>query len=195
MATREVDETELAALVNVERTVARILKHPEGRKLILKARKAVDPTVSIPEIDAAAPVEAAVDGALSEIRKLREDLAERDRKSEEDRIINTFASKWEDQKSQLRRAGWRSSGIEAVQKFAEENSIADLSIAADAYAARNPDPSPSTSSNGAWDMFGGGGGDNKEDTFVEDMMKSGGADERRLDREIQDILRDVRSQR
>jgi hypothetical protein len=190
MANREIDEAEYAALSAVNGTVSAILSNPTARALMLKATKVARPNAVIPEIDAAEPINAAVSDVKGEIAKLREDLAERDRKAEEAARVSTFASKWADQQADLRRAGWRSAGIEAVVKFAEENGISDLSIAADAYAVRHPEPEPSAVGNGAWSMFGTEGG--KEDTFVQDMMKSGGNDERRLDQEIASIIRDSR---
>lgn len=192
MADRTIDEAEYAALHGVNAVVSEIMKVPAARQMLLKARKTANPSAVIPEIDAAAPVIASVDGALEEIRKLRDDLAERDRKADEDRRIAQFTSRWEDQKAQLRRDGWRSTGIDGVVKYAEEHGISDLTIAADSYSVRHPEPTVSTSGTGAWNMFNSAAPD-QADTFVEDMMKSGGNDERRLDREIADIIRQART--
>lgn len=193
MALREVDEAEYAALQGVHGVVAKMMANKASRELVLKARKVIDPNASIPEIDAAEPVK----GELTEIRGLVQSLNDRldkdaTQRAEADQIAR-FQNKWADQEADLRRGGWRPAGIKAVREFAEEHGITDLSIAADAWQVRNPDPAPSTTSNGAWDMFSGSS--DKADTYVDDLMKAGGDDPRRVDREIADILRDVRSQR
>ena len=192
MADRTIDEAEYAALAGVNAVVTEIMRVPAARQMLLRARKTANPDIPIPEIDAAAPVITRIDGAMDEIRKLREDLAERDRKADEERRVAAFAGKWDEQKAQLRRDGWRLSGIDGVVKYAEEHGIADLTIAADSYAVRHPEPTVMASGNGAWNMFNTTGPD-QTDTFVEDMMKSGGNDERRLDREIADIIRQART--
>lgn len=197
MAERTLDEAEYNALQSVHGVVAQILKNPAGRKLLLQARKAVDPNVSIPEIDAAEPINTAVADVKGDIAALRAELAtDRQQRADEARVA-AFAGKWADQEAGLRAQGWRNDGITAIRKFAEENAISDLSIAADAWEKRNPAPDISTGGAGAWNMFNGGAGGagDKEDTFVEDMMKAAGNDERRLDKEIAETIAAARQAR
>lgn len=193
MALREVEEADYNAARGVVTVVDQIMKNPEARKLILQARKIADPNVSIPEIDATTPVNASLTEVKGELASLRADLAERDRKATEEKTLRQFEEKWNGQAAVLRAKGWREAGIDQVKTFAEENGIADLSIAADAWEARNPAPAPSTSGGGLFGMFGGQADD--KDTFIEDMMKAGGNDDARLDREIAATLADVRSGR
>jgi hypothetical protein len=194
MARVEVEEADLLSLQHIHGTVDMIMKNPETRRTFLQAAKKANPKLTIPEVDAAAPVLEEVRGIESKLEKFLEAQAERDRKAAEDASIRAFQNKWAEQEAQLRAVGWRANGIEAVKKFAEDNGIADLSIAADAFERRNPQPEPAQSSGAGWNLFGGGNAD-KEDTFVSDMMKSNGNDEGRLDREIRDALADIRSAR
>jgi hypothetical protein len=194
MARIEVDEADFNAAAGVTAVVNRMMQNPAARKLILQARKTVDPNVNIPEIDAAAPINASVDDVRGELSKLRQELAERDRKAEEERTIANFNQKWEGQASQLRAAGWRQAGIDAVKTFAEENGIVDLSIAADAWQARNPTP-PTTLNGGNIGLFGSGRSGDTEDTYIADLMKSGGDNDARLDQEIRATLNDLRANR
>ena len=195
MADRLIDESELNALNVVHGRVKQLLAHPEARKLFLKGVKTVDPNFAIPELDAAVPVEAAVSDVRGEIAALRADLAERDRKAVEDAQIRAFQNKWADQEASLRGQGWRTEGIAAVRNFAEENGIHDLSIAADAWEKRNPAPDLAPAGNGMWGIFGDAAGGPADDTFIADMMKSGGNDDRRLDQEIRAAIADTRSAR
>ena len=86
--------------------------------------------------------------------------------AEEEKRVTAFQQTWEQQESQLRREGWRDSGIEQVRKFAEDNGISSLRIAADAYERRNPQPGPVESRPG-WNLFQQ---PETEDTFVKDQM-------------------------
>lgn len=196
MARIEVEEADYNAAAGVTAVVQRMMSNPAARKLILQARKTVDPNVNIPEIDAAAPINAAVDDVRGELNKLRAELAAKDQAAEEERTLARFNAKWEGQASQLRASGWRQAGIDAVKTFAEENGIADLSIAADAWQARNPAPAPSTSG-GNFGLFGNR--DDADDTYVMDLMKSGSpggnVDERRVDKEIAAAIADARANR
>jgi hypothetical protein len=194
----EVEEADYNAAAGVTSVVQQMMNNPVSRKMLLQARKVVNPNVSIPEIDQAAPINEAVTQVHGELNKLRAELAERDRLAAERETMEKFNAKWEGQAAQLRSAGWRAAGIEAVKTFAEENGIADLSIAADAWQARNPAPPASTTSGGMFGLFGGGNAD-KEDTYVQDLMKSGGpgglVDESLVDREIRAALADARANR
>lgn len=194
MARVEIEESDLLNLQHIHGMVDTIMKQPELRRTFLQTAKKANPKLTIPEVDAAAPVLEEVRGIESKLEKFLEAQAERDRKAEENARIVAFQNKWAEQEAGLRASGWRANGIEAVKKFAEDNGIADLSIAADAFERRNPQPEPAQSSGAGWSLFGGGSSD-KEDTFVADMMKSSGNDEGRLDREIRDALADVRSAR
>lgn len=192
MARIEIEEADYAALQGIHTSLKGMLNHPEARKMVLKAAKTANPAAVIPEIDAAEPVNKELTEVRGLVQSLADSFASDKRERDEAAVLSRFQTRWSEQEQTLRANGWRAAGIEQVRKFAEDNQISDLSIAADAWQARHPDPEPSAVGNSAWNMFGGGAPD-KEDTFVADMMKTGGDDERRLDREIADILKDVRT--
>ena len=192
MARIEVDEADFAASAGITRVVQQIMAHPEARKMLMKARKTVDPSVAIPELDAAEPVNAAVDELRKELSAWREETAAEKQKAAEESAIRSFQQKWATQEAELRARGWRRDGIDLVKKFAEDNGITDLTIAADAWEKRNPPADPVVSGNGMWGFMGE---PDKEDTFVADMMKAGGNDDRRLDQEIRAAIADARAPR
>lgn len=203
----EIEESDLLNMRHVAGVVEQVMAVPEARSQFLRLAKSANPRLSIPEVDAAAPVIAEVKAYGSKMdefieaqrqaeaartAKMDEFLANQEAaraQAEEDRRISAFQQTWDQQEAKLRREGWRPSGLEQVRKFAEENSIANLEIAADAFERRNPQPGPVESRPG-WNMFNG---PQNEDTFVPDLMKAQGSDDSRLDREIAATLAEVRA--
>ena len=195
MATVEIEEADLLNYRHIHGMVDTIMKQPELRKTFLETAKKANPRLAIPEVDAAAPVLAAVGGIEKRLTDFLAAQTERERKADEDGRIRAFQSRWADQEQALLRGGWQAKGIEGVKKFAEENGISDLGIAADAFERRNPQPDPAQSSGAGWGALFGGNTPSEGDTFVSDMMKSSGENEARLDREINATLADIRGVR
>jgi hypothetical protein len=169
-----------------------MLANPSARKMLLQARKLSDPSVVIPEIDAAAPVNATLD----EIKKqLAEDKAERAAEraaAEQQRQVDKFTQGWERQKSLLRSQNWSDEGIAAVEQHAHDRGIPDLEIAAAHFEKLHPPSEPVTSSStGSWGFMENNA---EDDTFVKAMIESQGNDEAALDREIAASLKDYRAQ-
>lgn len=192
MARIEVEEADLAASQGVVAVVNQIMKNPKARTMLLRARKEADPSVSIPELDAADPINNAVEDVRKELAALRAEREADKLKVEEDAKIRAFTAKWDEQADQLRREGWRMDGLEKIREFAMTNQIPNLIHAAAAWERENPAPDPATQSSGMWSMFDAPG---EKDTFVEDMMKTKGESNARLDQEIQKVLAEVRSAR
>lgn len=149
----EIDETELANLRSVQTTVAKMLDNPKARKLVLQARKEVDPAAIIPELDAAAPVMA----EMTELRTLVTDFIkssnERESKREEDARSNAFARQFEQGRAKLRGAGYQDEGIAAIEKLMEQKGIVDHEDAEAIWRDRNPPPPPAVSSGSRFDIF------------------------------------------
>ena len=189
MAVREIEEADLLNLQHISGVVDAVMKSPATRTNFLRLAKQAKPDLSIPEVDAAAPVI----GAVQQIQKTVNDFiaaqAEKDQKAQEDAALRNFQSAWDRDEADLRREGWRDAGITQVKKFAEDNAIANLQIAADAFERRNPQPGPVDSRIG-WNLFTG---PEAEDTFIKDQMNAQGNDDNRLDAEIRATLSEVRS--
>lgn len=192
MATREVDEAQFLEAQGVIAAVNEILAHKDARQMMLKARKLANPKVVIPEIDAAAPI----NNEVAELRKIIEDDRRARAQEREEAAIAAktaeFQNEWDKQKRRLRDAGWRSEGIEAVEKHAQERGIGDLEVAAAHWEKLNPPQEPAMPNGGAsWGFFDQPADDDK---FVEKLLSGRGEDESALSAEIASTLRDFRTQ-
>ena len=188
----EIEETDFLASQATIRAVNGMLANPTARKLLLQARKTADPHANIPEIDAAVPVQSELAAFRTELAAERAERAAEKKVREEQDAINTFKAGWERQKSQLRNAGWRDEGIDAVVKHAEERGIPDLEVAAAHFEKLNPPPEPvQPSGSGSWGFLEG---NTDDDAFVKKMIESKGDDEAALNAEINASLKEYRQQ-
>lgn len=191
MAKVEVDEAEWLASQQVTKLFADTLNNPESRRKILEAKKIVRPNEPVPEIDAAAPIQ-------SELAKIREEIAA-DRKAREEAAAKAetesktkeFQAAWDKQKQSL-RADFDDTGVEAIEKLAQERGIADLEAAALLYRKLHPEPTPvEPSGYGRWNTFEVPT-DDTGDAFMKKMIDSAGNNESALDAEIRAAIDSVR---
>lgn len=111
-----------------------LLADPKTRKQTLKLIKQKFPDATIPEIDAAAPVEA----EISELRKMVTDLTTTIKNEREDGKIQGRFSALKSQR------GYTDEGLKNIQTLMVEKSIADPEAAADHYDRINYKPEPVT---------------------------------------------------
>lgn len=109
-----------------------LISDPKTRKQTLKLIKQKFPDATIPEIDAAAPVET----ELGELRKMVTDLTATIKNEREDAKI---AGRFDTLKSSR---GYTDEGLQGIQKLMVEKSIADPEAAADHYDRINYKPEP-----------------------------------------------------
>lgn len=136
----EVEEADFLAGKQVRETVAAMLKHPEARKMVLQAQKTVFPNVSIPEIDAAAPVSAELTKIQEEQAKLAKMIEDDKAQREAEKRTREFTNSMEAKKAKLRNEGWTDEGIASVMKLAEERGSADLEAMAALHDKLHPPP-------------------------------------------------------
>jgi hypothetical protein len=188
----EIDESQYLEAQGVMGAVNGIMSNPEARKLLLQARKIADPSAVVPEIDAAAPVNA-------ELKALREQLASTQKTFEEDKAAREaaarnreFAEGWDRQKQSLRASGYTDEGIKAIEQHAASKGIADLEIAAAHWDKLNPPPAPMESSGafGAWNFLSPEQGDQGE--YIKQLMETRGDNDAVADREAMKALREMR---
>ena len=192
MPVHQVEESELLNLRAVAQMVNTVLGNKEARPLLLKARKITNPEAVIPELDAAAPVNAEIENLRAEMAKEREARETMLAEQRERERLAEFTRSWEAQKDALRSRGWRDEGIAGIEALAKERAIPDLEVAEALWEKLHPPSSPATSSgSGSWGFFDA---QPEDDTFVKKMVESGGDDEAALDAEIRKVLSETRAQ-
>ena len=130
MATVEIDEAEFANLKRVRDTVAKIAAQPEGKKLMQKAHKLVDPNAVTPDLDEDEKKIAAQTEWQKKFEDLQSKIDAKDAEREKNEKLASLNSKMESGRRALRDAGWTKEGIEGVEKLMEDKGILDHEIAA-----------------------------------------------------------------
>lgn len=142
MALIEVEESAVKALSAINAEVQAMLADPKVRPEFLKAYKAKFPGVAIPEIDARAPVDAAV----AELRKeLADEKAARAKEREDEetkRKAGEFTAWREKGHSLLRSRGVTEKGIEAVEKLMQGRGLSDFEAAFATWRMNEPPEAP-----------------------------------------------------
>ena len=189
MALVEIDEAQLGAYQKVTDELNRLLNNPKTRRMVLQAKKTLDPDALIPELDAAEPIRAEQDALSQKLDALQKRLDEAEEKRAERERLSELTATWEKGRGKLRANGYTDEGLSEVEKFMEEKGIADHEVAAAAFERLHPPVEPVRSTGGnRFDLF------SVEDRSS-DQMKSLLAnpdDPMALDSIINDTLRQVR---
>ncbi len=135
----EIDEGEYKRLSALAQTAQAIYQHPEGRLMLEKAEKLVNPKAATPALDA----HAAQIAPLEEINKKIGELTEMIGKDKADREtqakIDQVAKMQEDAFARLRNnSGYTEAGIERVKAIMAEKGILDPVDAAIIWERREP---------------------------------------------------------
>jgi hypothetical protein len=185
----EIDETELVQYRNIAGAVQKMLANPQTRGKLLEAQKIINPNAVIPEIDAQKPLHDAIGSLNKKIDDLAKDAETRESKAKEEKALTDLRTRWEAGRAKARRAGYTADGLDALEKFMEENGVADHAIAMPAFERENP---PAT----AMDASGG----NRFDVLRsvkpdgDDMKLLVDGDERQfLNKRINETLSGIRS--
>jgi hypothetical protein len=192
MAQVEIDEAELVSLKNVAGLFAKTLNSKE-RNSMLQAVKRANPDLPIPEIDARAPIDEAMNGFRDELKATRDELAaERQaRKDENDRA--KLAQQWNEGRSKAQKQGYVGESLDALEKFMEEKGVADHEVAAAAFEKLHPQQAqPVVNPSGKFDFFGMPNADDKIGKAIVDL-RDGKTDENSfLDFSVNEVLREMR---
>lgn len=190
MALIEVDESELGNLRRIRETVAKIAAVPEGKRLIQKAHKLVDPNAATPDLDAD-ELKAKADGEwqkkFDELQaKIEADKAERE-KTDKLALLN---AKMEAGRKALKDAGWTEEGIKGVEKLMEDKGILDHEIAA-AYIERQ-NPPREVMNPRAFGGFNFVEQPKEEDAFLKALLDSKGDDDNAVLKAAVDAVGEIR---
>jgi hypothetical protein len=177
----DVDDNTLNQLANLDAFVRRGLANPKTRRKLLEVQKTLNPEIAIPELDESDPVRADLADLRAEIQKEREERAEKER-------LNELTGRWRSGQAAAKRRGYAEEGLEKLEKFMEEHSIAEHEAAMPYYEQLNPPPVPAISSGTRWDFFG-----SQPDDGPDMKLLYEGKDEEFLNKTVADTLNKVRS--
>ena len=191
----ELDENELALLPDMRRVYAAatvINKHTKARELLQEAVMLAAPEQAGPE----ARIRAEVAERESAITKKLDDFLEEQKKDREERLAADARSglerRWLEGRQKATTAGYAGESLTNLEKFMEEQGIADHAVAISHFERLNPPPPPTITGGSHWNFFDQVGGAN-DDLGLKDFLESGGRnDDAFLARSIPAALKDVR---
>lgn len=142
MALVDVDEAELQQLKGHKVLLDKLAADPKRRAKILHLVKEAIPNISIPELDAAAPLQA----ELAELRKQIDDekaARAKEREEAEKRAqVDDAESMIRKGRKMLKDQGYTKEGIEQIEKLMEERGIIDYEAASALWEKSNPKDMP-----------------------------------------------------
>lgn len=188
----EIDENELMQHRQLSGVAAKIMQHPEGKKLLEKAHKLVNPQAPTPTLDQEALLTQASNAALEKVKELEASLAAEKAEREKAEKLAQINNGIESGLKELRDAGWQDDGIKAVRDLMDEKGITDPLIAAAYIEKAHPPQAPVTPrSTGAWNFLEGVN-DGEQD--LQKLIESKGENTMLVDKMAFDALNDVRGQ-
>ena len=191
--TVEIEESQFIGMTETAKTVQAMLANPDARKLLLKAQKTVNPSVVIPEIDAANEVNSEVLKVREEMNAWKKEMADKEAKAAEEAQMNAFRGNWEAQKRQLQQQhGYTAEGIAAIEELAQKEGIASLEAAAALFDRRNPPAAPiDTPGYGGFNFFEPSAAEDSN-KYMDKLFASRGEDEAATRAEIAAALNEIR---
>lgn len=175
MALIEIDENEFRNLAKIRETVAKIAAVPEGKRLIQKAHKLVDPNALTPDLDADELKIKENSELQKKFDELQASIVADKAEREKNEKLGALNAKMEAGRKALKDAGWTKEGIEGVEKLMEEKGILDHEIAA-AYIERQ-NPPQEVMSPRAFGGFNFIEQPKDEDAFLKALLDSKGDDD------------------
>ncbi len=192
MAKVEIEEADLLASNQVVASVRAMLANKDARQHVLKAQKIINPSAVIPEIDAAAPYDAALGEVNKTVAALQKRLDDDATARETEKKTNEFKDSWDKQKRELLAQGWSEEGVAKAEEHAQKEGIPSLRAAANDFLALNPPPPPATpSSAGSFNMFDAG---SREGEQIKKIFESKGGDDMAVNAIVNETLAEMRGQ-
>ena len=190
MAMIEIEESEFKNLDRIRQTVAKIAAVPEGKKLMQKAHKLVDPNAVTPDLDEDEKKAAAQTEWQKKFEELQAKIDAKEAEREKNEKLASLNSKMESGRRALRDEGWTKEGIEGVEKLMEDKGILDHEIAAAFIQKQNPPQE--VMSPRAFGGFNFVEQPKEEDAFLKAMLDSKGEDDNAVLRAAVDAVGDMR---
>lgn len=176
----EIDDATYSQLANLDAFVRRGLANPATRRKLLEVQKTLNPDIAVPELDESDPIR-------TELKELRASI-EKDKSEREERAFtDQLRARWNAGQAFARKRGYSDEGIEALQKFMEDEGLPSHEAAIPYYEQRHPPPVQASSAS-RWDFF-----TDQHNPESDLKLLYEGKDELFLDKMIADTLNKVRS--
>lgn len=186
----EVDEEQYLRDQRLRATLDKIMAKPEARRKVLEAYRDVDPTTSIPELDAAKSVNEPIDALKKEIEEMKAQSATEKAEREKQEKLAKLNSDWGEGRRKLREAKYTDEGITAIEKFMEEKGLVDHEVGAAAFERLHPPSTPATPSHtGGWNFLESVTDADKD---IKALIETKGESNPLLDKMAREALNDVR---
>ena len=186
----EVDETELKNYQAVFQAVRQGLANPKTRGKLLEVQAELTPEAAVPEVAFGRQLADFRTEIVGELQKFREESAKEKEERESRESRERLEKRWNEGRVAARGQGYTAEGLEQLEKFMEEEGIANHVHAIPAFERVNPPPKPVETGGSRWDFFGA-----KETQPPDLKALLEGNDEAFLGPAIADTLTQIRSQR
>lgn len=191
----EIDETRLGNLQTIAQIADGLLKNPKTRKQYLTAVKEAYPSLAIPEIDAAAPVVEQVTGLEKKFDEFTGRVTEILESQKTETLKRGIDRKVDEGRALLRSRRYTDDGIAKIEEMMTQEGIGDYNNAVKIWEFDHPLEAPARPSRG--NMFDFIDETSKsadtQNQYVKELMATGGQDDNVLNRQISNVLREVRS--
>lgn len=187
MANVEIDENELAALRRYATVADKMAKHPEARKLVQQAALLADPDSVGSEPRIRAEMSEFAQSIRDELKADREARAKDAEEKQAQENTRALEIRWARGKSTARDAGYTDEGLDKLEKWMEDHSIADHALAMPAFERENPPPEPIMTGGQRWDFAAP---ETRQDVSLKSLFE--GNEDGFLGPAIQSALKEVR---
>jgi hypothetical protein len=186
----EIDETQLGNLRTIAKITEGLLNNPKTRRQYLTAVKEANPTMSIPEIDAAAPIVSDLDGIKKQVGDFITEMRTERQKEKEDAALSKLQESYNKGRQQLLDDGYTADGLAEIEKMMQAKGIADWEDARAIWERTHPPAAPARPARG--NAFDFQEQRTSGDDYVKKLFESHGDDETVLNAQISTVLAESR---
>lgn len=190
MAHIEIDEGEYNRLKGVADLAAQIHANPEGRKLLERAHKTVNPRAPTPTLSQEEMFAAPLTEVQKQIADLTNVVTKRFEQEETEKKLGALSRQQEEGFARLRDQRYTDEGIAAVQKIMSEKGILDPEVAAAYHARINPPSLATPTGSNSFNLIETF--NDESDKALQELMSSQGNSESALNKLVAESLNDFR---
>ena len=187
----EIDETELVNLRNLQRVADTISKNPKARALLQQAVEIATPDQAGPEIMLRREFNSRFDEFEKKWDEREAARSKKEQEAEDAAKLSALEARWAIGRKHTRDAGYTNEGLQALEKWMEDNGVADHRIAIPAFEKENPPPEPvNDGGSSRWDFFNS---KDQENPDIKALME--GNEDRFMSAAIKQALAEARGRR